>query len=209
MEFRVELKDKREGAGSPKVRTRPGGRTARVGRKLEEVTVQLLIERGYAGWGYKEVAETAGVNRSTLYRRWPNRAAMVLSAIRRLVRDRVVFEDTGSLKGDLRAHLIAIGSFIHSSVGKNVLIATLEMQQTGEATFDDGLSWKELSHQILPIFERAAARGELADNFDVEAAFSMLSGALHFRTIVMRCAPDAEWVDRILAVFFDQSAAMP
>ena len=171
---------------------------------IEEVTVQLLTERGYDGWSYKEVAEAAGVNRSTLYRRWPNRAAMVLAAIRRVVRDHVVFTDTGSLVEDLRAHLLGIGAFIDSGVGKNVVIATLDMQQKDELMCNDGLSWVELSQDIMPIFERAAARGELTDDFDAEGAFAMLSGSLYFRLIVMRSPPDAEWVDRILQLFSSQ-----
>lgn len=203
MKYRTELADPRKGV-TPAVRTRPGGRNARVGRKVEEVTVQLLIDRGYDGWSYKEVAQTAGVHRSTLYRRWPSRSAMVLAAIRRVVRDHVVFEDTGSLVGDLRAHLLKIGAFIDSGVGKNVVIATLDMQQKGELTFDDGLSWAELSQHILPIFERAAARGELPDQFDSEGAFAMLSGSLYFRLIVMRKSPDVGWVERILALFSRQ-----
>lgn len=184
--------------------TRPGGRTARVGRKVEEVTAQLLIDKGYDGWSYKEVAEAAGVNRSTLYRRWPSRSAMVLAAMRRIVRTHVVFEDTGSLMGDLRAHLLRIGEFIDSDVGKNVMIATLDMRQKGELTFNDGLSWTELALDIVPIFERATVRGELTEEFDVEGAFAMLSGAMHFRVIVMRDTPDVAWVNRILALFSTQ-----
>lgn len=209
LEHKTDLKHTRDNTDTPTARTRPGGRTARVGRKVEEATVQLLLERGYDGWSYKEVAETAGVNRSTLYRRWPNRSAMVLAAIKQVVRTRLVFEDTGSLIGDLRAHLLQIGDFIYSGVGKNVVIATLDMQQKGELTFNDGLSWAELSQDILPIFERATARGELPKEFDAEGAFAMLSGALHFRMVVMRDAPDAAWVDRILALFSNQCNVPP
>ena len=126
---------------------------------------------------------------------------MVLAAMRRVVRTRVVFEDTGSVIGDLRAHLIGIGEFLDSDVGKNLIIATLDMRQKGELTFNDGLSWTELSQEILPIFERATARGEFPEDFDVESAFAMLSGAMHFRMIVMRNPPDDEWVDRILSLF--------
>lgn len=129
---------------------------------------------------------------------------MVLGAMQRIVRTRVLFEDTGTLMGDLRAHLICIGEFLESDAGKNVLISTLDMRQKGELSFNDGLSWTELSQEILPIFERADARGELPDGFDVEAAFAMLSGAVHFRMIVMRDAPDAAWVDRVLALFSNQ-----
>lgn len=99
---------------APSAATRSGGRTARITRKVEEVIVQILLEKGYDGLTFKEVAESAGVNRSTLCRRWPNRAAMVLAAIKRIVQTHVVFEDTGSLIGDLRAVLRRIGSFIRS-----------------------------------------------------------------------------------------------
>ena len=190
-----------DGMGTRVARTRPGGRTARVGRKVEQATVQLLAERGYDGWSYKEVAEAAGVNRSTLYRRWPNRSAMVLAAIRRAVLTHVVFEDTGSLMGDLRSALLKIGDFVGSGIGKNVMIAVLNMQQKGELTFDDGLSWTERAQDILPVFERATARGELPEKFDAEGAFAMLSGAMYFRVIVMRKTPDAIWAERILAQF--------
>ena len=204
MPDRIDLGQTNKTTDSSTVHTRPGGRTARIGRQVEEATAQLLIERGYDGWSYKEVAEAAGVNRSTLYRRWPNRAAMVLAAMRRIVRTRIVFEDTGSLMGDLRSHLIGIGEFLESDAGKNVLISTLDMRQKGELSFNDGLSWTELSQEILPIFERARVRGELPEAFDVEGCFAMLSGAMHFRMIVMRERPDAEWVDRILELFRKQ-----
>ena len=204
MPDRTDLANTQNSTNSKVAKPRPGGRTARVGRQVEEVAAQLLIDRGYDGWSYIEVAEAAGVNRSTLHRRWPNRAAMVLAAMRRIVRARVVFEDTGSLMGDLRAHLIAIGEFLDSDIGKNLVIATLDMRQKGELSFNDGLSWTELSQEILPIFERANLRGDLPEDFDTEGAFAMLSGAMHFRMIVMREKPDAEWVDRILGLFTSQ-----
>ena len=39
---------------------------------------------------------------------------MVLAAMRRVVRTRVVFEDIGSLVGDRRALLIGIANFLYS-----------------------------------------------------------------------------------------------
>ena len=47
-------------------RTRPGGRTARVSRKVEEVTVQLLTEKGYDGLTYKEVASLLHISFHTV-----------------------------------------------------------------------------------------------------------------------------------------------
>lgn len=38
---------------------------------------------------------------------WPNRAAMVLAAIRQIIEKNVVFDDTGSLLGDLKGLLVS------------------------------------------------------------------------------------------------------
>jgi AcrR family transcriptional regulator len=181
-----------------KLNARPGGRTARVTQKVEQVTAQILVERGYSGLTFKEVAQVAGVSRSTLYRKWPNRAAMALDAVRQIVRTRVVFKDTGSFEGDLRAILQRIATFIVSPEGQAVLLATIDMQQSGEALYDDGLSWSERVEDVMPLFERAVERGELASDVDAEVVFAMVAGTLYFRLIVMRQQPDKAWIERVL-----------
>lgn len=186
---------------SPQTTRRPGGRNARIGHDVLEATLKLLIDKGYPSLSLIAVAELAGVNRSTLYRRWNSRAEMALAAIHQTVRDNVIIEDRGSLADDLRALLLSIGKFIDGPAGHAVLTASLEMRQLGERGFDDGLSWKERAAEVLPIFARAWERGEISEDFDVEAGFAMLSGALYFRLIIMHDKPDRKWVDRVLDLF--------
>lgn len=51
-------------------RTRPGGRTERHTQAIYDAVLRLLEESGYGALTFNDVAEAAGVNRSTLYRRW-------------------------------------------------------------------------------------------------------------------------------------------
>lgn len=184
-------------------RTRPGGRTARNSRKVEEVTAKLMMERGYSGWSFKEVADAAGVSRSTLYRRWPSRAAMVLAAIDRIVKKYVMFEDNGSLKEDLRATLEKISAFLTSGVGETVIIALLDLQKSGELPTNHAVSWTVASPYVLAMFERAQERGELPVDFDAEANFAMIAGALYYALIGMDGKPpDLAWVDRVIEAYF-------
>jgi AcrR family transcriptional regulator len=46
-----------------------------------EATLTLLNEHGYAGLRVADVAERAGVGLGALYRRWPDKRALVLSAL--------------------------------------------------------------------------------------------------------------------------------
>ena len=60
---------------------RPGGRTARIRAAVLEATVSALIEHGYDGLTMERIADRAGVNKTTLYRRWGSRAGLVVDAV--------------------------------------------------------------------------------------------------------------------------------
>ncbi|WP_191485560.1 TetR/AcrR family transcriptional regulator [Pseudomonas sp. FEN] len=181
---------------------RPGGRTARNTAQIEQVAVKLLVEQGYQGLTFQAISKETGINRSTLYRRWPTRAELAIDVMLNTIQGNVVFEDYGSLEKDLRDVLNQTCKFIASPVGSTFIIATLEMQQLGDLTLDKGFLWKERSKLMLSLFERAKARGELGQDFDSEIMFALLVGSFYFRLIVMGEKPDQKWVERVLKQFF-------
>jgi AcrR family transcriptional regulator len=72
-------------------------------RRVLEAGLAELARSGYAGFRMDEVAARAGVNRTTIYRRWPNRRALVTAVVDRLrasLRDSPL-PDTGTLERDL------------------------------------------------------------------------------------------------------------
>lgn len=68
-----------------------------------------LVEVGYARLTMEKVAVRAGTGIAVLYRRWGNKDELVLGALEHM-RDTnpVDLPDTGSLRGDLLAHLAAL-----------------------------------------------------------------------------------------------------
>jgi AcrR family transcriptional regulator len=77
----------------------------RVRRSKETVlatTYQLMSEGGIGGVSIDEVARRSGVAKTTIYRHWPSRSALLLDACSKLG-SRAEPPDTGSLEGDLRA----------------------------------------------------------------------------------------------------------
>jgi AcrR family transcriptional regulator len=63
-------------------------------------TLELLEETGIGGLSIDEVSARCGVAKTTIYRRWPSRAALLLDACSQLRADFTI-PDTGTLKGDL------------------------------------------------------------------------------------------------------------
>src|SRR5687768_8286802 len=80
-----------------------GGRSEHVVRRVLEAAFVELAHSGYAGCRMESVAARAGVNKTTIYRRWPNRVALV-SALGERMRTPLresPLPDTGKLENDL------------------------------------------------------------------------------------------------------------
>ena len=82
--------------------SRPGGRSERVRSNVLAATQELLAEGGYDALRVDDVATRAGVHKTTVYRRWPTKAALVMAVLDSRSAERVPVPDTGSLEGDLR-----------------------------------------------------------------------------------------------------------
>src|ERR1700677_3732726 len=85
----------------PKPSKRPGGRSSRVRKAVFEAVEGLLVERPGDLPSMADIAGRAGVNPTSLYRRWHDvRILAGEVAVERLMRDLPV-PDTGSLRDDL------------------------------------------------------------------------------------------------------------
>ena len=60
---------------------RTGGRSARVREAILAATFSELIDSGYAALSVEAVASRAGVNKTTIYRRWPTLDDLLVDAL--------------------------------------------------------------------------------------------------------------------------------
>jgi len=82
---------------------RPGGRTAAVSNAIRAAVEELVAEKGSERVTIPMVAERAGVNPTTVYRRWPDAATMINDlATYRLDPDRPL-PNTGDIRSDIVA----------------------------------------------------------------------------------------------------------
>ena len=79
---------------------RPRSEEAR--RKALAAAADLIVERGVGNLTIEEVAARSGVAKTTIYRHWPERAALILDTVR-VSFEHVATPDTGTLRGDLEA----------------------------------------------------------------------------------------------------------
>jgi AcrR family transcriptional regulator len=103
--LKLESLVKRKPRSNPAVALDLDDADERVRRSKQAVlatTYQLLTEAGISGLSVDEVARRSGVAKTTIYRHWPSRSALVLDACSKLGAKREA-PDTGTLHGDLTA----------------------------------------------------------------------------------------------------------
>lgn len=154
----------------------------------------LSADGGHDAVTVSAVAERAGVSRPTVYRRWPNRAALLFDVE---LRDTVpgALPDLGSFPADLGAAL----HFLHhqmASFDPELHAERLALMFT-DPEFADQVHrrrWIPDRQAVLPLWERGVARGELDPEADGEAFLDDVVSAAMFRVFFWHVADDS-WID--------------
>jgi len=174
------------------------GKTRRRGAALEAALLDAawaqLQEVGYASLTMEAVADRAGTSRAVLYRRWRNRAEMVITAMRRhrpMLSGEV--PDTGSLRGDVLALLTRVSARL-TELGPETLYGII-----GDL-FADTESVAEFQDQVLhigagvmaTILKHADERGEVRQG--VSPRISSLPTDLFRHELLIRRTPPSKRV---------------
>jgi AcrR family transcriptional regulator len=164
-------------------RGRPRSEKAR--RAILEAAAELLLLRGLGAVSMDAVAERAGVSKATIYRWWPSKEMLALDALLDWAAASVPVRDTGSLRGDVLALIRPWVREIRRRPFGPVIAAFVSEAQS-DAKFADAYR----THFVEPrrdamraVFARAAERGEVAADVDVEVALDLIYGAVYHRLL--------------------------
>jgi AcrR family transcriptional regulator len=151
-------------------------------RDVLAATLEAFVERGYAGLSIEDVAHRAGVNKTTVYRRWPTRAELVGAALFSLRNDTPELPDTGSLREDLFLILKQRASSMVTPQRRAIVHAVL--LSVADPELQTLVSRLRLERPVIPalVIQRAIDRGELPRSANTELMIEALLGTLHSRT---------------------------
>jgi AcrR family transcriptional regulator len=164
------------GAGRPR---RPGVEDA-----VFQAMLGLLASRGYREISVETLAERAGVSRTTIYRRWPSKAAIVAAAVSSLYLDRVEVPNIGSLSEDLVALLSESYRLMADGDGRVLERLVRESGQNPELVDVVRSILHARRRLYATLLNRAIARGELPPEMDQELLLDLLLGPLWFRLLL-------------------------
>jgi AcrR family transcriptional regulator len=186
-------------AGEGEVRRRTGGRSARVVAAVHDAVNDLVTHGNPRQVTVAEIAERAGVNPTSIYRRWGTLEALVLDVETARLEVNSPIPDTGTLRGDLLAFAANATKDITRPGGLAFLQAVLGVREDREPQRSAPL--RERGAQIQAMLDRARDRGEPAlHQTDV---YDGILAPIYFRTLFgvggLTKARLAAFVDRTLA----------
>ena len=183
---------------------RPGGRSSRVRTEAIAATLAELAERGYAALSLERIARRAGVNPTSLYRRWGSRERLVLEAMLEQVAANVSVPDTGSLREDLLelARTAATNSARPEVAAMARAVAAQAPHDTELAAATEAF-WAERLALDGAIVEHAIARGEVAPTTDPTQVIEAVIGPIHLRLLLTRQPVDDTFLERTIDTVVD------
>jgi AcrR family transcriptional regulator len=191
----MSTKDRGEAPAEPK--RRPGGRSSRVRAAAVAATLSELAESGYAALSLERVARRAGVNTSSLYRRWGSRERLVLEAMLEQVAQHVSVPDTGALRDDLlELARTAAANAARPEVAAMARAVAAQAPHDAELAAANEAFWAERLALDAAIVERAIERGEIEPATDPTQVIEAVLGPIHLRLLLTGRAVDDTFVER-------------
>lgn len=150
-----------------------------------EATVRLLERLPLQNLAIECIAREAGVGKATIYRWWPNKAAIVIDAFFEQVARQTEYDDRLSATDAIRLQVARVVKIMSGPQGRVVAQIIAEGQSDPRvlehfrAVFLRGR--RELARALV---RRGIVRGEFSPDLDVEAAIDMIYGSVWYRLMV-------------------------
>jgi AcrR family transcriptional regulator len=146
-----------------------------------------LADVGFERLSIPKVAELAGVNKTSIYRRWPGKADLVRDALAVAMRHTDNAPDTGQLHSDLCALASTVAAFTQSREGTAIIRIMLTEAGNPALRALATTAYAEAGKQgPWIVIERAIQRGELSRTVDPSLMLFTVAGAILHRVFVER-----------------------
>ena len=183
---------KRKGQGRP--------RDESVDTRVVAATLELLAEEGLSALSVESIATTAGVSKSSVYRRWNSKEEIIIDAIA-TVAQAVNVSDTGDIRHDLVTAIDGLRGLVSDTRAGEVfpwLVSEIASRSDiGVLYFTTVVHPRRRA--IVDLLAAARERGDIRSSLDVEIAVDILTGPVILRRMAgnMDSAPD-DWVEIVV-----------
>lgn len=176
--------------------------------------MKLLEDSGSAGFtvqklSIERIAREAGVSKTTIYRWWSSKVAVVIDTfLDNHVARTPVREDVPAIDA-LREHLASLAEVYAGNEGRLVaqLIGECQQDEVTMAEFKKHF-WTPRSLATISLVARAMEEGSMRDDLDAQVVTELLYAPIYFRLLFQSGPLDAKATDAILQTALEGLAAV-
>jgi AcrR family transcriptional regulator len=175
---------------------RPRSEPARVA--ILRSTLKLLGENGFSDLSIEGVAAHADVGKATVYRWWPNKAALITDAFASSTGRKLHFPDTGSVYTDMNQQMRQLIKIFRSRRGRIVsaILAAGQSDKDVIRAFRERFM-KPRRQEAYATLQRGIQRGELREDVDMDLLLDSLYGPIYMRFLIRHRKLTPDFVDRL------------
>ncbi|AKU91336.1 Transcriptional regulator, TetR family [Vulgatibacter incomptus] len=173
-----------------------------------QATIEVLGRQGYAALRVDEVAALAGVNKTTVYRRWPTKLELVSAAFHEIADRAIVAVDTGSLRSDLLAFFRARSEASSPARAAMIRLITTERANPEVAALARS-RWEEHLGRVSALVERGVDRGELPAGTDAALVAEVIASASYVRFLQSGQKAEGPFLEAVIDLVLRGAVARP
>jgi AcrR family transcriptional regulator len=167
-------------------------------RAVLDATLAQLGELGFERLSIPAIAEVAGVNKTSIYRRWPSKPELVREALAAAMSHADAVPDTGELRGDLLALARMVAEFAQSPVGTAIVRVLLAEGGNPELRALANAAYRAGRRGPRVVLARAVERGELVADLEPTLVTFTIAGAIVHRVFVEQGRATAGFLEQVV-----------
>ncbi|QJW47541.1 TetR/AcrR family transcriptional regulator [bacterium BFN5] len=179
-------------------------RNAATEQAILAASYDLLLETGFGAITVEKIAERAKVSKATIYKWWPNKAAVVMDSFLSAAMSRLPVPDTGSVLNDIIIQVSNLANFLISREGQ--VINELIAEGQSDAKLAEEYRTRYFNPRRLDsrrILERGVQRGELKKDLDIELCIDLVYGPVFYRLLITGEQLDQAFIESLIRYAFE------
>ncbi len=177
------------------------------GRQRSEAVRQAVLQAAYAMLQESDfnsvtiegIAARAGTTKTTIYRWWPSKAAIIIDAFLETARSKTVFPNTGSVIEDFKQQIVLQVEAFAGEIGHSVaaILAAGQMDEETIVAFRTRyLAIRRAEAKTL--IERGIELDIFSASVDPELAIDLLYGSIYLRLLVGHAPLNPEFAEHLV-----------
>jgi AcrR family transcriptional regulator len=173
-----------------------------------QATIKLLQDTTVQRLSIEAIAKEAGVGKTTIYRWWPSKAAVVIDAFMEHHLVNTPIPQDVPVRDALVTHLRSLIRQYRGPTGRLVAQIIAESQYDAQ-TLDDFRTrfWDGRREAVTALVKRGIESGEIRDDVDAELVTEMIYSPVYLRLLFGHRALSEKYADQAVTLAFQGVAA--